>query len=87
MVMTVKFTINAHTQILNTKKGRGKKGTDIHVTGHGGTYGCERLRLPHYLDKWLLDGGKVVSPTRRPHFIPRFFFFFLRFLVLISVRG
>jgi hypothetical protein len=42
-------------------------------------------RLPHYLDKRLTDGSKVVSPTRRPHFIPRFLF--LRLLVLISVRG
>jgi hypothetical protein len=32
--------------------------------GHGGPYGWERLRLPHYLDKRLIDGGKVVSPTR-----------------------
>jgi hypothetical protein len=28
--------------------------------------------LPHYLDKRLTDGGRVVSPTRRPHFTPRF---------------
>jgi hypothetical protein len=47
---------------------------DIPVTGRGGPWGCGRLRLPHYLDKWLIDGGKVVSPTRRPHFTPRFFF-------------
>jgi hypothetical protein len=32
-----------------------KKGKDISVTGHGG----ERLRLPHYLDKRLIDGSKV----------------------------
>jgi hypothetical protein len=38
----------------------------IPVTSHGGPLGCERLRLPHYLDKRLIDGGKVVSPTRRP---------------------
>jgi hypothetical protein len=43
-----------------------KKSKDITVTGHGGPSGCERLRLPHYLDKWLIDGGKVVSPTCRP---------------------
>jgi hypothetical protein len=49
---------------------------DIHVTGNGGPQGCERLRLPHYLDKRLIDGGKVVSPTRRPHFTPRFLYFF-----------
>jgi hypothetical protein len=34
---------------------------DIPVTGCGGPNGCERLRLPHYLHKWLLDGGKVES--------------------------
>jgi hypothetical protein len=49
-----------------------KKGKDIPVTGHGGPWGCERSRLPHYLHKRLTDGGKVVSPTRRPHFSPRF---------------
>jgi hypothetical protein len=38
-----------------------------------------------YLDKRLTDGGKVVSPTRRPPFTPQVSF--LRFLVLISVRG
>jgi hypothetical protein len=53
----------------SSSKGKVK---DIPVTGRGGPYGCERLRLPHYLDKRLTDGGKVVSPTRR---------------VLISVRG
>jgi hypothetical protein len=42
---------------------------------------CETSRLPHYLDKRLTDGGKVVSPTRQP--TPGF----SRFLVLISVRG
>jgi hypothetical protein len=41
---------------------------DIPVTGHGGPKGCERLRLPHYLGKRRLDGGKVVSPTLPPGF-------------------
>jgi hypothetical protein len=40
-------------------------------------------RLQHCLDNWLIDGGKVVSPT---HFTPRKDFF-LMFPVLISVRG
>jgi hypothetical protein len=61
------------------------KGKDIPVTGHGGPYGCERLRLPHYLDKRLIDGGRVFSPMRRLLFTPQVYF--LRFLVLISVRG
>jgi hypothetical protein len=34
------------------------------VTDHGGPYGCETLRVPHYLDYRLTDGGKVVSLTR-----------------------
>jgi hypothetical protein len=43
------------------------------------------LGFPHFLDNLLIDGGKVVSLTRRPPFTPkntpRIF------LVLISVRG
>jgi hypothetical protein len=26
------------------------------------------LRIPHFLDSWLIDGGKVVCPTHQPHF-------------------
>jgi hypothetical protein len=47
------------------------KGKDIPVSGRGGPEGCERLRFPHYLDKQLIDGGKVVSPTRLPHVTPQ----------------
>jgi hypothetical protein len=37
--------------------GKGKKkGKDNPVTVHGGPQGCERLRLPHYLDKRQIDG-------------------------------
>jgi hypothetical protein len=39
------------------------------------SHGAEGLRLPHYLDKQLIDGSKVVSPARRPHFTPGFFIF------------
>jgi hypothetical protein len=38
----------------------------IHVTGRGGPYVCEMSRLPHFLDSRLIDGGEVVSLTRRP---------------------
>jgi hypothetical protein len=24
----------------------------------------EMLRIPHYLDNWLIDGAKVVSPAK-----------------------
>jgi hypothetical protein len=35
------------------------------VTGHGGPYGCETSKLPHFLDNLLTDGDELVSPTRR----------------------
>jgi hypothetical protein len=31
------------------------------VTGHGGSLGCETLRLPHFLDNWLTYGGEGAS--------------------------
>jgi hypothetical protein len=45
------------------------------VTGRGGLQGCDMLRVPHCLDNLLIDGGKVVSPSHRPHFTPQKFFF------------
>jgi hypothetical protein len=46
------------------------------------SYPCNTpSRLPHFLDNRLIDGGEVISLTRRQPFIPG------RFLVLISVRG
>jgi hypothetical protein len=29
------------------------------------------LRIPHFLDNRLTDGGEAVSLTRQPHFTPR----------------
>jgi hypothetical protein len=49
---------------------KGKVKVKFSCTGRGGPLGCERLRLPHFLDNRLTDGGKVVSPTRRPLFTP-----------------
>jgi hypothetical protein len=43
---------------------------DNSVTGRGG----RRSRLSHYLEKQLIDGGKLVSPMRRPQFTPTFLF-------------
>jgi hypothetical protein len=60
------------------------KGEAIPVTGLGGPGGYETLRLPHFLDNRLTDGGKVVSLTHRPPFTPPPPG---RFLVLISVRA
>jgi hypothetical protein len=41
------------------------KGKDIPVTGHGGPWGCERLRLPYYLDIITTDLLTSVKETRR----------------------
>jgi hypothetical protein len=38
-----------------------EKDTGIPVIGRGGPYGCETLRLPHFLDNRLTDVGEVVS--------------------------
>jgi hypothetical protein len=46
------------------------------VTGLGGLEGSEMSRIPHCLDSRLIDGGKVVSPTHRPHFTPQKLFFY-----------
>jgi hypothetical protein len=48
-----------------------KQGQAIPVTGHGGPFGCEMLRVSHYLESRLTDGGKVVSNMRRPPFTPQ----------------
>jgi hypothetical protein len=34
------------------------------------------LRHPHCLDNPLTDGGKIVSPTHPPHFIPQKHYYF-----------
>jgi hypothetical protein len=38
---------------------------DIPVTGRGGPYGCEILRLPNFLENRLTDGGEVFNFMRR----------------------
>jgi hypothetical protein len=43
--------------------------------------GLREVEAPTFSDIRLIDGGMVVSPTRRPLFTPE------KFLVLISVRG
>jgi hypothetical protein len=59
-----------------------KEGKSLPVIGRGGSQGCEKSRLPHFLDNRLTDGGEVVSPTRAGRPFPPG-----KFLVLISVRG
>jgi hypothetical protein len=48
----------------------------VPVTGLGGLYGCDMLRIPHCLDNRLTDGDKVVGPTHPPHFTPQKHFYF-----------
>jgi hypothetical protein len=67
-------SLETHDQRFFQLNSCGKRGKAIPVTDRRDPQGCERLRLPHYLDKRLIDGGKVVSPTRRPHLTPRFLF-------------
>jgi hypothetical protein len=54
----------------------------IPVTGHGGPYGFEMLRIAHFLDNQHTDIGEDVSLTCQPCFTPQ-----KDFLVLISVRS
>jgi hypothetical protein len=58
-----------------------RKDEAIPVTGRGGPQRFETSRLPHFLHNRLIDGGEVVSLTRRPPLTPR------TILVLIFVRG
>jgi hypothetical protein len=53
-----------------------KESKAISVTGRGGLWGCEMLRISHCLDNRLTDGVKVVSPTHRPHFTPQKHYYF-----------
>jgi hypothetical protein len=40
----------------------------VHVVGHVDIYGCETLRIPHFLDSRLTDGSEVVILTYQPYF-------------------
>jgi hypothetical protein len=42
----------------------------IPVTGYGGPWGCDTLRLAHFIDSQLTDGSDV-SLTRWPPFYPK----------------
>jgi hypothetical protein len=44
----------AVTHVKHKQKEGGKV---VPATGHGGLYGCEMSRLPHFLDNWLTDDG------------------------------
>jgi hypothetical protein len=52
-------------------KSKKKKTKPIPVTGREGPWGCETLRVSHYVDSRLKDGSKVVSLMRRLRFTPQ----------------
>jgi hypothetical protein len=43
----------------------------MHLTGRGGLWSCEMLRIPHCPDSQPIDGGKDVSPIHRPCSAPQ----------------
>jgi hypothetical protein len=51
--------------------GKNKRRKAIPVTGSGGLCDCETSRLPPFLDNRLIDGGELVSLTRRLPFTHR----------------
>jgi hypothetical protein len=53
------------------ESGQTGKSKAISLTGRGGLYGCEMLRILYCLYNRLTDGGKVVGPTHRPRSTPQ----------------
>jgi hypothetical protein len=47
------------------------KGKAVPVTGRSGPWVYETLRLPHFLENRLTDGGEIVSLTRQRPFTPK----------------
>jgi hypothetical protein len=61
------FTLSSPNVSLTVKTLK-VKSKAIPVTGFGDSQGCEMLRLPHFPDNHLTDGGEVVSFKRRSRF-------------------
>jgi hypothetical protein len=51
--------------------GKEKECKFIPVAGHGGQYGSDTSRLPHFLENRLTDGSEVVSLKPRSPFTSR----------------
>jgi hypothetical protein len=62
---------NGPSSLRTTTVKKSKNCRAIPITGRGGPWGCEALRVPHYLDNRLTDGGKVGSIMCRPPFTPQ----------------
>jgi hypothetical protein len=54
---------------------KAKNSEAIPITGRGGLWGCEMLRIPHFLANRLTDGSKVVSLNHRPRSTPQKHYF------------
>jgi hypothetical protein len=63
------------------------KGKAIPVAGHEGPWGCEVLRLSHFLDNRLTDGGEAVSPKHRAALYPQDDFWYSFLLEAESTPG
>jgi hypothetical protein len=55
--------------------GKNEESEAILVTGLGGLWGCEVLRILHCLESWLTYDGKVVSPKHRARPTPHKHYF------------
>jgi hypothetical protein len=64
-----------------------QKSKGIPVTDRGGPYGREILRLPHFLDHQLTDGGEAFSLTRPPPFTRKEDFWYSSLLEAESTPG
>jgi hypothetical protein len=76
--------VRRKTLILKIMKVK-KKNKAIPVTGRGGLWGCEILRIPHCLENRLTEDDNVVNLCTGPALLPRNIISLL--LVLISVTG
>jgi hypothetical protein len=80
-VNTYSASVTEHAVQMTDGIKKSKQGKAIPVTGREGPYGCETLRLPHFLDNRLTDGVRMSALCAGRPFSPG------RFLVLSSVRG
>jgi hypothetical protein len=60
-LLSIVLTKDKCLQTLTIKK----KGKGIPATDREGPYGCETLRLPHFLNSRLTDGSEVASLKHR----------------------
>jgi hypothetical protein len=54
--------------VCRESKKKGNESKAMPVNGREVPYGCEMLRIPHFLDNQLADGGEVVNFKRQQYF-------------------